>query len=124
MDGGAGSTRPIEPALSQGAKEIIALDLEDFREISPETQGFGPFLAKLLNMVEKRHKTLELALAADKGVRVRRVHLQWEKAVPVWDFSHTSELIDFGYRIMTSEIEAWKAEKHAWWQALVERIRR
>ena len=124
MDGGAVSTLPIEPALSQGAKDIIALDLEDFRDISPDIQGFGPFLAKLLNLVENRQKALELSLATERGVKVRLVHLQWEKPVPVWDFRHTSELIAYGYGVMRNEIETWKAEEQPWWKGWIERLRR
>jgi NTE family protein len=115
MDGGAISNLPVEPALSQGATEIIALDIRDFRDVPAEMQGFGSFLARLIGTVENRQVEMELALAAARRVRVRHIHLQWKDPVPVWDFSRTSELIQYGYDGMKAEINNWQPEKRPWW---------
>jgi NTE family protein len=115
MDGGAISNLPIEPALSQGATDIIALDIRDFRDVPAEMQGFGSFLARLIGTVENRQVEMELALAAARRVRVRHIHLQWKDPVPVWDFSRTSELIQYGYNVMKAEINNWQPEKRPWW---------
>jgi len=115
IDGGAISNLPIEPALSQGATDIIALDIRDFRDVTPEMQGFGPFLAKLIGTVENRQVEMELELAAARRIRVRRVHLQWIDPVPLWDFTHCADLIQHGYQVMKGEIRSWQPEKRPWW---------
>jgi NTE family protein len=104
VDGGVVSTLPIEPALAQGAREIIALDLADPREVPVEAHGFGPFLGKLMNTIERRQQEMELALAEARDVPVWRIALQGEQPVPIWDFSHTDELIERGYAIAGGEI--------------------
>jgi NTE family protein len=104
IDGGVISTLPIEPALAQGARKIIALDLADPREVPVEEHGFGPFLRKLMNTVEQRQQEMELALAQAHGVPVWRIALQGEQPVAVWDFSLTAELIERGYTIAREEI--------------------
>jgi hypothetical protein len=112
---------PIEPALSQGATEIIALDIRDFRDVTPEMQGFGPFLAKLIGTVENRQVEMELALAAARHIRVRRVHLRWKDPVPLWDFSRSADLIQHGYEVMKTEIKGWQPEKRPWWARWIKR---
>jgi NTE family protein len=115
MDGGVISNLPVEPALSLGATEIIALDIRDFRDVPAEMQGFGSFLARLIGTVENRQVEMELALAAARRVRVRHVHLVWKDPVPVWDFSRTDELIQHGYEVMKAEMDNWQFEKRPWW---------
>lgn len=97
MDGGFVSNLPIEPALGQGAKEIVALDLTDPRGIAPTARGFGPFLQRLLNTVESRQIFVEKQLAAERGVPVYHFELRPELPVPLWDFSHTMALFEQGY---------------------------
>lgn len=116
IDGGAISNLPIQPALSLGATDIIALDIRDFRDVTPDMQGFGPFLAKLIGTVENRQVEMELELAAARRIRVRRVHLQWIDPVPLWDFSHSADLIQHGYQVMKDEIRNWQPEKRPWWE--------
>jgi NTE family protein len=117
MDGGATSTLPIEPALAQGATEIIALDLQDLRMIPTEVQGFGPFMARVINIVENRQKELELALAEAHGVRVRLVHLQGQDPTPLWDFTRSAELIEIGYQQMWKEMDSWPPNHRPPWLA-------
>lgn len=115
IDGGVISNLPIEPALSQRATEIIALDIRDFRDVPLEMQGFGTFLGRLIGTVENRQVEMELALAEARRVKVRHVHLQWRDPIPVWDFSHTDDLIQHGYDTMKAEIRGWQSEKRHWW---------
>jgi NTE family protein len=115
IDGGAVSNLPIQPALSLGATDIIALDIRDFRDITPDMQGFGPFLAKLIGTVENRQVDIEMELAAARRVRVRRVHLKWIDPVPLWDFGRSEDLTQHGYRVMKDEIQSWQPEKRPWW---------
>jgi NTE family protein len=101
MDGGAISNLPIEPALSQGATEIIALDLSDPRPIGPAIRGFGPFLFQLIHTVEQRQVYLEKKLAAAYRVPVHHVPLQAAMPVAVWQFERSLHLIDRGYDLMS-----------------------
>lgn len=103
MDGGAISNLPIEPALSQGATEIIALDLTDARPFGPVIGGFGPFLFQLLHTVEQRQVYLERQLAAARGVPVIQIPLQPVIPMPVWKFERSVPLIERGYEL-TQEI--------------------
>jgi predicted acylesterase/phospholipase RssA len=98
MDGGVISNLPIESAINQGATRIYALDLSDPSEIEVETQGFGAFYSKLIATIEERQISLELALAEARQVPVHYLRLKAMPAVPIWDFSNTSELIDQGYQ--------------------------
>lgn len=117
IDGGAVSTLPIEPALSQGATEIIALDLQDNRMIPTEAQGFGPFMARVINTVENRQKEMELALAEAHGVKVRLVHLEGPEPTPLWDFTRSAELIECGYKQMWGAMDSWEADHRPPWLA-------
>ena len=121
MDGGLISNLPIEPAVTQGATDIIALELADTREISAEARGWLPFLSKLRNMAERRQTALELEVAAARGVPVRRIELRCVSPVAVWDFQRADELISRGYEITRREIDGWQREPPPLWP---QRLRR
>lgn len=99
VDGGVASILPIEPALAQGATEIVALDLTDPRPVGMAARAFGLFLNRLMHAVERREIDLELALARAHGVPVYRIALRAERPVPVSDFTRSDELIAHGYEI-------------------------
>jgi len=124
MDGGAVSNLPIEPALTQGATRIVALDLFDPRPMEPEEYGFGPFLGRLLVTVEGRQVELELALARERGIPVTYLALQPEQPVPIWDFAYTEALIDEGYRIARRQVAAWPAPRAQGLRAWAAHLRR
>jgi NTE family protein len=113
IDGGLISNLPVEPAVTQGATEIIALDLADQREIPTEARGWLPLLSKLRNMAERRQTELELEVAAARSVPVRRVELQCVSPVAVWDFERADELISRGYEITRRSIDSWQRERRA-----------
>jgi NTE family protein len=108
MDGAVVSHLPIEPALSIGATEIVALDLIDPRDIHGEGIGIRGFFERIIHSVEKRQLDLELALAEARSVPVLYLGLKGESPTPIWDFHHTDELIARGYEIARSVIkEQW-----------------
>lgn len=100
MDGGIVSNLPIEPALSQGATEIIALDLADPRPFGPVVGGFGPFLFQLFHTIEQRQVYLEKKLASERAIPVHHVPLQPATPIAVWDFRLSVSLIGRGYSLM------------------------
>ena len=108
IDGGAVSNLPIEPAMAQGAQEIIALDLEDLRGVNHEVRGFGPFVARLIHTVEHRQVQLELALAQARKIPVHYINLTGDHSVALWDFKQTAHLIEEGYKMTVREIARWK----------------
>jgi NTE family protein len=111
MDGGAVSSLPIEPALRQGATEIIALDLTDRRAIPTGTRGLLSFLLKLTATVQQRQIEMELAAAAARAIPVHHIVLRGDLAVPAWDFGSTKELVARGYELNRREVSNWGAER-------------
>lgn len=118
MDGGALSNLPVEPALQMGATDIIAMDLFDARQAVSDAEGVGPFLLKLLASVEHRQNSMELALAAARGVPVRHLHLIPERVVFMWDFSKTEELFTLGYKQARTQMAEWRPRPLPWSQRL------
>jgi NTE family protein len=105
MDGGTVSNLPIEPALSQGATEIVALDLADPRPVGPVAGGFGPFLFQLIYTVQQRQVYLEKQLAAQRGVPVHHVPLHAATPTAVWEFPRSVPLIERGYHLMREYLD-------------------
>jgi len=105
MDGGVVSNLPVEPALKAGATEIVALDLTDSRETIGQGDRVRGFLDRLIYSVEKRQLDLEMELANARGIPLLYLDLTGELPVPIWDFTHTDELIAQGYKIARDEID-------------------
>jgi NTE family protein len=127
MDGGVVSNLPIEPALRVDAKEIIAMSLNDSRDITADSDGFGSFISRLFNIVEQRQLTLEFALAEAKGVKIHRLDLLAEEHVPIWQFENFHDLIDRGYEITQRELAEGTLHslisKGNWFDQLKKRIK-
>jgi NTE family protein len=106
VDGGIVSNVPIEAALTLGATDIIALDLDDPRPTPGNHHPIDQVLNRLIFTVSQRYKRLETALAEAQGVRVRCIELRGSVAAPVWDFDNYRELIQTGYEIGSRELPA------------------
>jgi NTE family protein len=105
MDGAVVSNLPVEPALNLGATQIVALDLIDSREMFGTGDGFRGFLDRLLYSVERRQIDLELELAEARGIPLLYLDLTGKSPVPIWDFTHSDDLIAQGYDIARNVIE-------------------
>lgn len=105
VDGGALSNLPIEPALTMGATEIIALDIDDPNLTLLGNEG-GPLnqLEKLCFAVYGRMVHLEIALAEARGVPVHHIALRSPAATYSWDFSNYQALVKMGYEITSRQI--------------------
>jgi NTE family protein len=119
IDGGVVSNLPIEPALTFGATEIIALDLHDSRIAATVPPSLWNNIGKLLITVSRRQSEMELALAAYRKVPVRRVELVGRENIPLWDFSHAAALIERGYELGQQSIEAWRKQQRPFWSRLL-----
>jgi NTE family protein len=106
MDGALVSSLPVEPALKLGATEIVALDLIDSRQMLGNGDGVRRFLDRLLYSVERRQIDLELELAEARGIPLIYFDLMGKLPVPIWDFTHTDDLITQGYDIARRVIES------------------
>lgn len=108
IDGGALSNVPIQPALTMGATEIIALDLQDPDSYADLSKTTGPLLPKLISAIFQRQLRLEMELASARHVSVRLVSLQSSPPVSVWDFKTHRDLFKVGYETMKNEMSRWR----------------
>jgi NTE family protein len=115
MDGGIISNLPIQAAIEAGADEIIALDLSEAHAEPENIQGFGPFFTRVIHTVQKRQLALELDLAEARHVPTCYIRLSPANSIPLWDFSHTEELMVQGYTITAPAIARWLEERQSGW---------
>jgi NTE family protein len=114
IDGGILSNLPIEPALTIGATEIVALDLmNDPASLPKNVLEPTQQLEKLVFAVLQRQACVETALAKAQGVPVHYIQLKSSPPIPIWDFSKQRELIEIGYDIACHEIADWHKTKRA-----------
>ncbi len=112
IDGGILSNLPIEPALTLGATEIIALDLmNDPASLPKNVIETTQQLEKLIFAILQRQAYVETALARAQGVSVHYIQLRSSPPVPIWDFSQHRQLIEIGYDIACHEIAGWHKTK-------------
>jgi NTE family protein len=108
IDGGIVSNLPIEPALTLGATEIIALDLMNDPASLPKNKlEATQNLEKLVFAVLQRQVFVETELARAQRVPVHYIQLKSSPPVPIWDFSKHRDLIETGYEIASRKIPDW-----------------
>lgn len=115
MDGGIISNLPIQAALDAGAEEIIALDLSESHAEPENIQGFGPFFARVIHTVQRRQLALELELASARRIPTCYIRLSPANSIPLWDFSHTEELMVQGYAITAPAVARWLDDRQPTW---------
>jgi NTE family protein len=113
IDGSIISNLPIEPALTLGATDIIALDLMNDPASLEEIHGVNQQLGKLIFSVLQRQLCLETELAKSQGVPVHYMQLISSPPVQIWDFSKHRELIRIGYEIACRQISDWNRTARA-----------
>jgi NTE family protein len=108
IDGGILSNLPIEPALTLGATEIIALDLmNDPASLSKNKLEATQLLEKLVFAVLQRQVFVETELARAQRVPVHYIQLKSSPPIPIWDFSNHRDLINTGYEIASRKVLDW-----------------
>jgi NTE family protein len=114
IDGGLLSNLPIEPALTMGATEIIALDLEESDSADGKnSDGLVQYVDKLSVAIVRRQKALETALAEARGVPVHRIELTSPIPTPIWAFNNYPQLIATGYEMARQQITCWNGNSRA-----------
>ncbi|MDI6694309.1 MAG: patatin-like phospholipase family protein [Anaerolineales bacterium] len=112
IDGGILSNLPIEPALTLGATDVIALDLmNDPASLHENIIGASQQFEKVIFAVLQRQAYVESALAEAQRVPVHYLQLRSSPPIPIWDFSNYRELIKIGYDIACHEIAGWHKTK-------------
>jgi NTE family protein len=111
VDGAFVSNLPIEAALSTRPRQIIALDVHEWREVPEDSDGFGDFFNKVVNTVQKRQFDLEMAVAAARHIPVNYIPLFAEQPAPVYAFERWEELIARGYEQTRQTIQKWLVKR-------------
>jgi len=104
IDGGLLSNLPIEPALTMGATEIIALNLRDHPRAEKTGHDPDDLLAQCGFALHRRHIALEKALADAQGVPVHCIELVCPTETTIWDFSSYQNLIAAGYDMAQEQL--------------------
>ncbi len=106
VDGGLVSNLPILPAVRQGAREILALDVAESPAHTPRAAGVLPFIGRVLEAVEQRETAIEKEAALARGVIVHHLGLHTGPSVALWDFRRVDELIVQGYHRTRQALES------------------
>jgi NTE family protein len=112
VDGGTVSSLPVEPAMTLGATEIIALDLNDPNVTIENDNHQNQYLERLVFSITQREAALKISLAAERNVPVWHILLKSLPPVPIWDFSKSRELIQIGYETTRHSIEDRSLRDH------------
>jgi NTE family protein len=114
IDGGFLSNLPIEPALTMGATEIIALDLRESDNTDGDSgNGLVHYVDKLSVAIMRRQIALETALAEARGVPVYRIELTDPIPTPIWAFNNHPQLMAAGYEMTQQQISSWDRDSYS-----------
>jgi NTE family protein len=107
VDGGISADLPVRVAVSQGAKEIYALHLVDAPRTGQQIRGLFSIAEQTINTVLSRQLQMDLDESENvKGVTLHHVPLTGFYGLPLWDFSHTEEMIEGGRQQMEQYLQA------------------
>ena len=107
IDGGISADLPVRIAVAEGAKEIYALHLVDAPQEGRQIHGLLSIAEQAINTALSRQLQIELQESEGiKGVTLNYVPLTGFYGFPLWDLSHTKEMIDEGRRQMEEYLKA------------------
>lgn len=107
IDGGIAADLPMRIAVDEGATEIYALHLVDAPREGQQIRGLLSIAEQTINTVLSRQLQVELEVSESiKGVTVHYVPLVGFYGVPLWDLSHTEEMIEGGRQQMEEYLQA------------------
>jgi NTE family protein len=107
VDGGISADLPVRVAVSHGATEIYALHLVDAPRAGQQIRGLFSITEQTINTVLSRQLQMDLDESESiKGVTLHHVPLTGFYGLPLWDFTHTEEMIEGGRRQMEEYLQA------------------
>ncbi len=107
VDGGISADLPVRVAVSHGAREIYALHLVDAPRAGQQMRGLFSITEQTINTVLSRQLQMDLDESESiKGVTLHHVPLTGFYGLPLWDFTHTDEMIEGGRRQMEEYLQA------------------
>jgi len=133
IDGGISADLPVRIAVAEGATEIYALHLVDAPQEGRQIRGLLSIVEHAINTVLSRQLQMDLQESEHiKGVTLHYVPLTGIYGFPLWDLSHTQEMIDEGRRQMEEYLQMPRgvdtSERLSWPRAVLrgalQRLRR
>ncbi len=107
IDGSITADLPVRIALARGAREIYALHLVDAPRSNQQIHGLLNIAEQAINNVLSRQLMTELTeLERVEGVTLRYIPLTGFYNLPLWDLSHTEEMIEGGRQQMEEYLRA------------------
>jgi NTE family protein len=107
IDGGIAADLPVRIAIAEGATEIYALHLVDAPREGQQMRGLLSIAEQTINTVLSRQLQVELKESENtKGVTLHYVPLTGFYGFPLWDLSHTEEMIEGGRQQMEEYLRA------------------
>lgn len=101
VDGGARSNLPLRVAVERGADEIYALNLLRPRDVqNTDLNGIFSIGAQTLGILLDYTTELEIEMARQNpNLQLHLINLKNSRVPPVWDLSHTEEMIKTGRQL-------------------------
>jgi len=107
IDGGIAADLPMRIAIAEGATEIYALHLVDAPREGQQMRGLLSIAEQAINTVLSRQLQIDLEESENtKGVTLHYVPLTGFYGFPLWDLSHTLEMIEGGRQQMEEYLRA------------------
>ena len=101
VDGGACSNLPLRVAVERGADEIYALNLLRPRDVqNTDLNGIFSIGARTLGILLDYTTELEIEMVRQNpNLQLHLINLKDSRVPPVWDLSHTEEMIKTGRQL-------------------------
>lgn len=107
LDGGVLSNVPIEPAVTLGASEVYAFDLNDCDKKHFDNPSATQYLQKYFQAISQRTLELETVCAEMQGIPVHRLTFTGLAHTAIYDFSSQKEMIASGYERAKHVLAEW-----------------
>ena len=127
VDGGMASNVPVCIAAERGAQEIYALHVTTAPQPSTRLRGVVAISAHALQVLLERQMRCELQIASElPNVRLHYIPFTAYAELPLWDFSHTPEMIAQGRAIMEAYLATMPLPQATWehpWRLAARKLR-
>ena len=115
VDGGMAADLPVRIAAERGAQEIYALHVTMAPQPSTRLHGVLEISAHALQTLLERQLRCELQMATElPNVQLHYIPFTAYTGLPLWDFSHTAEMIAEGHAVMEAYLATMVYPQAAW----------